>query len=293
MGVDAEMFVRVPRALTAADVWAESIRIAKAFGAHSFFVRRPSTWTDSQGIKHVVAGHHAMSIVGSFEQDGPTIFPDAGETFVRVHLYGRFYGIGYERGDLVNILGIARWLRTAFSSCSIWYGGDSSGEVAQELNDNYERQLWDHFFGASGRAYFDFRKEARLKCDFCKVDCNEIGGGGDRTFFYCSSCGQHWNVYSNGRVEATDSHEHREDQHDVPLRDAMPVLLDALAMVSIGNAKITKAIVGNAGDAGSRLSLEIQGSVRGLTDDQRVEYYERASLDLMAKYESLTKRHVP
>lgn len=31
----------------------------------------------------------------------------------------------------------------------------------------------------------------------------------------------------------------------------------------------------------------------GLTDDQRVECYERASLGLMAKYESPTKRHAP
>jgi hypothetical protein len=145
-------------------------------------------------------GRHSLAIVDEWEQDGPTIWPEGGETFVKCNLWTRYYGPGYERGDIVSILAIAKWLKKAFAPCEVWYGGDSSGVVAEPID---EKSLWEHFMSDKGRAYFGdqwIEAGGTVHCDFCDLPATENMSGRDKTGYFCNSCGRHWLWYEDGRL---------------------------------------------------------------------------------------------
>src|SRR6185312_11706655 len=119
MGCDAEMAVRVPMKLTAAQVRAESVRMVKALGMFRFWVFPPGEYGEKKG-------HHALEIAD--EHYGVKAEGDD-QTIVAVHLGTRYYGPGYERGDLVTILAVARWLRGVWPTATLYYGGDSGERI--------------------------------------------------------------------------------------------------------------------------------------------------------------------
>lgn len=205
MGIDARMLVRTHRKVSAEEVKQIAVRAQIAIGTDTLDVSRPGRWYKN--------GRHSLTLVeGAWEQDGPDIEPENGETFVEVHLTTRFYGPGYERGNLVGILAVARYMRAAFAPCEVWYGGDSSGVLARHLDDKYEAELWAHFMSTEARRYFASfgglgkRDAHSVHCDFCGINANENMWSGGDTGHYCPSCGQHWCRYADGRVVESDKH---------------------------------------------------------------------------------------
>lgn len=199
MGIDAEMFVRVNRAVTADEVKKKAVAMQVAFGPGPLFVARPGR---SYGQPH-----HSLAIVDVWRQDGPDIDPEPGETFIKVYLWTRYYGPGYERGDLPAILAVARYLRTVFEPCEIWYGGDSSGVCAEHLDDALEAELWTLFCSEHARDYFSkgfMRSTSLVRCDFCDLDANQGMFSRDTNGYVCPSCDQHWLRYADGRVVECD-----------------------------------------------------------------------------------------
>lgn len=83
MGIDAEMFVIVPRRLHPSEVRRESVRIAKAFPG-KFFIQRPEEWKNDKGEVAKRAGQHALTLTREYRQDGPTIKALENESFVGV-----------------------------------------------------------------------------------------------------------------------------------------------------------------------------------------------------------------
>ena len=69
---------------------------------------------------------------------------------IHVLLTGRYYGPGYERGDLPVYLALRRWFRSRLPGCEVWYGADEASEL---LDDEAEEQLWDHFVRFQHRPY--------------------------------------------------------------------------------------------------------------------------------------------
>ncbi len=265
MGVDARMFVRVPRKLTKKEVFAEAVRIASAFASDTFFVRRPEK--DKSGRNR--GGRHALEIVETYQQDGPDIVPEAGETLVEVHLWTRYYGPGYERGDLVAILAVARWLRGVWPDGVVWYGGDSSGILAAPLDDD---ALWAHYMSERGRAYFRGhwdRQTLARSCDFCKIPLSSVNA----TKYYCMACRGHWEQQADGSLRELDD---QWTGHVVD--DPVGELQQVLAALSAKEARVEDARV--TGASGGELSWFLRVVGKRPTPDA----LENAGVAMLERY---------
>lgn len=202
MGIDAEMLVRVKREVPDDEVRALRMALGGAFGAERFSIFRAVGQRGEAPLQDSydpetgwTKGRHLIERSSVFEQDGPSIEPEEGETLLRVHLATRFYGIGYERGDLPTILSVARFLRDKTGG-EVWYGGDSSGVCARLLDDAFERELWDHFVAVQHEPYYKpdmwgGDNIPNVHCAFCNHPMRRFGSGSNGMYapFYCRGCG--------------------------------------------------------------------------------------------------------
>jgi len=186
MGIDARMFVRTSKPVTDEEIRDLAYRLVEGIGPKHFFLDREGRY----GVPR-----HALSRLTEFDQDGPTLYPGRGETFIGVHLAGRYYGPGYERGDLPVILVVATWLEAAVPGAEMWYGGDSSGATAAPFGPTERAALFEHFVHVGHRPYdqgfglFCGDGSPPPICEFCARPMFDFGGGGGRTFFSCGGCG--------------------------------------------------------------------------------------------------------
>jgi len=188
MGVDMQMFVKNPNPLKKDEVLAISYSLCEKFSVDKFFVQRPG---ESSFYKN---GRHALEIIKQYEQDGPTIKPQDGEQFIEVHLWTRFWGDGYERGDILLAINVAEFLETQFPECEVWMGGDSSG-INAELFDKVARAKAKKLFFKVGHA--PYRENNSVGdfggryCGFCQHQMNQYGFGGQGNYagFICYGCG--------------------------------------------------------------------------------------------------------
>lgn len=201
MGIDAEMFVRLKRPVPDAEVRRLRLMLGKAFGAQQFYIikNRPNASGEAPldevpyGDPRYGASHrHSIERVAVYTPDG--IEPEPGETFLRVYPTTRFYGPGYERGDLPFLLMLARFLRDATGG-EVWYGGDSGGAWAQPLDDAYERELWSHFVQSQHEPYrTDFGGEGIPRplcalCGYAPMRFFGTGPGAKSAMATCNGCG--------------------------------------------------------------------------------------------------------
>jgi hypothetical protein len=197
MGIDAEMFVRVKREVSDNEVRSLRRKLATSFGPERFWIFNnggsgEAPLDEPDWDLGPVKRRHCLERVPSYTQDGDDIVPEPGETFLRVYIASRFYGDGYERGDLPTILAVARMLRD-LTGGAVWYGGDSSGVCAVELTPKAEAELWALFCSDGGQRYYerDFGGGVtRPDCDFCAAPMTANGGGPDGwAAASCLSCG--------------------------------------------------------------------------------------------------------
>lgn len=192
MGVDAQMLVRTWQSFTSKEVRRLSVDLCEAFG-HSMFM----VWEDWKDYETgEVVGRHALEIVTEYTQDGDTLYPEQGETFIEVNLYSRFYGEEYERGPIHDHIAIAEWLEIRVPDARIFYGGDSSGICAEPFDANARRAIFKHFATVGHKPYAGgfgsvFSNGTRQPlCGFCDTAMRNSGGGRDRSFWYCAGCGK-------------------------------------------------------------------------------------------------------
>lgn len=192
-------------------------RMAATLGHEGFRITRPdpdSRWVGPNG-------RHALSLVSTlaevrsdhdgdidwmglpddisddrqvYTQDGPAIVAEPGEQLIRVHMWSRYYGPGYERGDWPFIRGVAEFLEVAIPGAEVWYGGDSSGVCAQPLGEAARAEMTAYWLNQGHEAYRasfgTFRQSGAQTCAFCgDKPMHDTGGGGDRTFWHCDGCG--------------------------------------------------------------------------------------------------------
>lgn len=213
MGVDAKMFARVPRAVPDDEVRALRIALGDAFGAKKFWIFRgknggeaplDDAYSEECGFD---SGRHCIERVREFTQDGEKILPREGETLLRVYPASRYYGIGYERGDLPFLLALARFLRDKTGG-EVWYGGDSSGICAQVLDQAYEAELWAHFVEHQHKPYrhamsWDSGDGIPTAfCAFCNQAMHRYGSGNGGLFapFSCEGCGADVETRDGGKT---------------------------------------------------------------------------------------------
>lgn len=211
MGVDAEMFVRIKGRsnwLRDEHELAAAYELASTVGAEHFFVMF--------GDDGKLSGHHALSIMRPIKdptdaedyglgpavvgkvvwtQDGDEIIADDDEQFVRIHLWSRYYGPTYARGNWPVIRLTIEWLQMRFPGAEVWYGGDSSGICAEPMTAERVKEF-NYFSLESGRktyqrAFTSLGTDGRPPtCPACLVETNNCGGGQDAGYFYCDGCDQ-------------------------------------------------------------------------------------------------------
>lgn len=204
MGIDAEMLVRTKKPINELEVRQLAARMVSAFGTDWFMIwnEPDSEWNS-----------HALEIVNIYEQDGPDIKPEPDEHFIRVNLSGRYYGKGYERGALYFYISVANWLEYHIKDAVIYYGGDSSGICAEPFNKASREKLWQYFCEHGHEPYTSYfgsflGSKNIVVCDFCaNKKMTNTGGGGGRTFLFCSGCGKKVVQWSDGHVKVLKCNE--------------------------------------------------------------------------------------
>lgn len=199
MGVDSQMLVRTHKIVTDEQIihWAWQLHA-------SFNVLHAAHSTQNYGGP----GVHALERVGEYAQDAPSLFPEKGETFIEVSMSCRFYGPGYERGPLPEIMAVAHWLELRIPGASVWYGGDSAGCAAAPFGYAERDRLWAHFVAVGHAPYYGGFgcNDPRMTCDFCngKPMHVHMWHGGDRGYA-CPGCSAHVVVDGSGAKTFVDS----------------------------------------------------------------------------------------
>lgn len=237
MGIDAEMLVRNrgPK-LDDTALRRVAANMCARLGHEKFFIARTA--------KYGFDAHHALDLCDTvaqvraeyakygddvskfaqaaddaqvWTQDGPPVISEPGEQFIRVRLWSRYYGEGYERGDWPTIRAAAEFLEQAIEGAEIWYGGDSSGVCIEpfgatrraELNRHFLTHGHDPYRGSFG-SIFAGRQPPQV-CDFCGGrPMHNTGGGGDMTFWSCDGCGEQRITHAGGVYTLTEE-ESRAD----------------------------------------------------------------------------------
>lgn len=111
-------------------------------------IRLSRDYSDDEGSAPVGDGK-------AYFQDGDTLHAKDGEWFLEVSLWTRYYGVGYERGDLMTICSVAEWIEANIPGAVVYYGGDSSGVEAEPFDAAARDKLKKHFYSQHGRDYFN------------------------------------------------------------------------------------------------------------------------------------------
>ena len=206
MGIDAQLLVKTKFKVNEGMVLRWAYDLAYAFGSEQFFMIKPN-----QAKKYGDAPRHCLSIIDEYTQDGDSLFPKKGETFIAVHLFTRYYGEGYERGDLPFIISVADWVKRNIPESEIWYGGDSSGVLAEPFDKKARELAWQHFCRVGRKPYveaFDHLEGiVPLVCELCKKPMLRKGWGnkGKYVLLVCPGCGTQ--MESNDKGETYEERE--------------------------------------------------------------------------------------
>ena len=195
MGVDARILVKTFAEVTDDQILDWSWRLAEAFGLDIIWVHRP---TEENSYSQ-----RAIKRVTVHTQDGPAVYPLAGETFLEVSIVGRYYGPGYERGDIVSYIAIAFWLEQNIPDCKVWYGGDSSGVCLELFNFQKRTELMHHFCKVGHYPYYSYfgrQVGNKKKCNWCNKPMSQYGFSGDRIAAQCTGCGLRLRSKDNGKT---------------------------------------------------------------------------------------------
>ena len=193
MGIDAEMFVRTRSKLSNVAIKTAMWDTCAVFGANKFWAPLHRVWV--------------------YEQDGPDIKPEEGEAFIRVMPVTRYYGVGYERGDILFLINLAEWLELRFAPCEVWYGGDSMGICAEHFTKAERGKIKAHFFRVAHEPYVHdldliFDNCLPPKCERCvphRGPGRFSSGPSSFASFHCTGCGKSFVTLDGGDTWGTGS----------------------------------------------------------------------------------------
>ena len=205
MGIDAEMYVDVPRKVTPEEVLKVSRQLVDCLGPEVFWLR--DEFSDYMNAKPAEGQTmpHALYVVSeesqdSADEDEARVQPQPGHTFVKVSLGSRYYGKGYERGPFADHIAVRNFLKHHYPDGKVFYGGDSSGVLFEEMTDAWVKKELAHFHTVGHAPYrggfdsgtmdrYDKVPVGRPKpCPRCLTPLIKNGWGADFGAFFCNSC---------------------------------------------------------------------------------------------------------
>ena len=209
MGIDAKMYISVPRIISPEEVLEKSRLMINCLGTKSF-------WMDDEPDSNKIMAKgqtipHALSIVKEMDQDcdGPmgTITPNKNETLIEPSLLSRFYGKDYERGPFHEHIMICNFLKFHWPDGKVYYGGDSSGIMFEEMTDEWLDNITAHFFTVGHNPYtggfISLNNSNIIKptdCKRCLAPMIQYGWGNDYAAFTCNGCEHKVETYDNGKT---------------------------------------------------------------------------------------------
>lgn len=191
MGIDALMYVRIADApMSDRDVRRLSADLVEAFSTSDLFVIRPGDGQYPNGrhaIEPLEKDEYGHLDLGRLERAGA----DVSGQWLEVHLWGRYYGEGYERGPWPTYDGICEWLTRRLPTCQVWYAGDSGGaEMPEQMTREMRDRVWAHYAVNGHKPYAGaFNRGGKRHCDFCDMDMDHYGTGPNWAAHRCAGCG--------------------------------------------------------------------------------------------------------
>lgn len=214
MGVDAEIIVKAREQLDDEQVLDLARRLAEAIGPKHFMIGA-DPWS---GPRHALKRVGCAACRNEYDDEGPCPFEGPGPhavhfqdgdpvvfpgdvTVLRVNLWGRYYGVGYERGSFPILAAICDWLTR---NCGdVYYGGDSSGVCVRPWSEIRE-SLFSHWCEVGGAPYFsafdsDAAEYARV-CALCDRSMVRHGWGQAFAIYSCMWCGRRDETGDSGKT---------------------------------------------------------------------------------------------
>ena len=203
MGIDAVIEVGVNREVSDDEIKRWSWLLAECIGARYFFIDKEN-------------GQGALSR-SKKEEYGPWCSKEEAvkhAEMLEVHTWSRYYGEGYERGDILTLCGIAEWCEANLPGAVVYYGGDSD-EIITSWSEEERKKLRDLLYTSSGRAYFrggfgldEYPQATPPLCSLC-IDSsgfaqNAAGQGGKYIGVYCPGCGDSFTSRDAGKTWSKD-----------------------------------------------------------------------------------------
>ena len=207
MGIDAKLFVRIKdpaHHLPADQVLKTAVELSSTLGHKHFYIQdsnahclsivQPYSEQDFEDDK----GYLGHDVIGKtlLQQDGDPEVMEDGEQLLEVHLMQRYYGPGYARGHWPTIRDVMEWLEFKFPTGEIWFGGDSSGVLAEHFTKE-KREEMTRFWLSSGTSTYGVWWDSLSTggggtpvCECCKIPLSGRGGGRDVGFWSCRGCGK-------------------------------------------------------------------------------------------------------
>lgn len=207
MGVDARMLVKLATPIDDAALVDAAYKLAEAMGHRSSVFWLSADDAIAKGEKRRALNRLVNDDEGDYRACGIGDFSGA---WLWVSLWGRYYGDGYERGDLWAYIAIAEWLERNFTSCTVYYGGDS-GDRIELFGKSAREELIAHWSYVGGRPYFAHeggegfmapkRHPLQPTCPLCERLATQYGTGQQFASWTCDGCSRHW-VWIGGEVKA-------------------------------------------------------------------------------------------
>lgn len=128
MGLDAQMLFRSPRLLGDAELARLNHDLVRTF-YHPLGCMGYPDQLRKVAISRTARGDFGQDGFGKDSEPGEDrrIPPAnrAGGEWYWVSLSGRYYGVGYEWGDIWGFIGIAEWIEFRVPGSEVWYGSDT------------------------------------------------------------------------------------------------------------------------------------------------------------------------
>lgn len=198
MGIDAKILLRGVAPVSDKQLKSWSWDICASIGAEHFFTDAQKGYTAISRTlsRYREDGNPKPGAV--YTQDGDDIVALPGECLLQVHVWSRFYGIGYERGDLLTLCAIAEWCEANIPGVEVWYGGDSSGVCVKPWPRGEREKLRHHLYSQEGRNYAyaacgpELRPHGLEPCVLCVPDrgMTQCGFGPSYQSWHCKGCGK-------------------------------------------------------------------------------------------------------
>jgi len=214
MGIDVEIVAKVKGEPDGAQIARWSWELCESIGARHFWLDAketpPRRALDLTEVRYREDGdpppgkRHREDAAAHF-------YAGEGEYLLRVSTMGRYYGVDYERGDILVYCAIAEWIEQNIANAEVYYGGDSSGVTLERFDEAKRKSLRAHLYSRQGRDYYVHDTEhIPPTCAICipgRPRFSQFGFGVNYCAVHCAGCGKSWTTRDRGKTWAEEKEE--------------------------------------------------------------------------------------